>query len=156
NYPSIGLSDAIKKLRKVYAAHGKTAITAEEAVGSWGHNSLHGLATVELSALKKYGLLEASGPENLKLSQLAIDLVLGESDSPAYADALRKAALYPTLFREIYEEHQEDGIPSDRALKLHLVKSKNFSESGADKFIKAFRDTLTVANLPVNGYIEVS
>jgi hypothetical protein len=155
NYPSIGLSDGIENIRKLYAAHGKTAITAEEAVSAWGHNSLHGLAQVQLSALKKYGLLESSGHNNLRLSQLAIELVLGESDSDSYTQALQEAALYPSIFREVYEDHQEDGIPSDKALKLYLVKNKSFSANGADNFIKAFRDTLSVAKLPLSGYIKI-
>src|SRR5208337_2955198 len=59
------------------------------------------------------------------------------------------AAFRPELFRELFATHAE---ASDNALKSHLMVHKKFSDAGARQFIKAFRETLSLANPSKSDY----
>jgi hypothetical protein len=146
NYPSIGLAEALEKIADIYGKFGRSAVTPEEAVKSWGHKGLHGPALAELSALKKFGLIQSLGKNGVTLTDSGISLVLGDKDSQEYKEAIQNAALCPKIFREIFER-EKPGVISDGVLKLYLVKNKEFTETGTDKFIKSYRETIALANL---------
>ncbi|MGA9206899.1 MAG: hypothetical protein WB347_03795, partial [Terriglobales bacterium] len=107
-----------------------------------GYSSLSGPVRTKVAALRKYGLLEQQGGQ-YKLSDLAIHVLHDEADSEQRKQALSNAALRPELFRELFATHAE---ASDNALKSHLMVHKKFSDAGAKQFIKAFRETLSLAN----------
>jgi hypothetical protein len=88
-------------------------------------------------------LIEKSG-ENIRLSELAIEIVAHAPGSKEHVAALQKAALNPQLFAKVYQTHRD---ASDDALRAHLLTKEGFSEAAAKSFILAFRDTIAVAKL---------
>lgn len=139
NYPAIGLAKAIESVRALWSAEKRTPVDSKTAVQAMGYGTLSGPATVHLSALRKYGLIEADG-KSVKVSQLAMRILHNPAQDRQMA--IEEAAQKPDLFRELAATHAE---ASDTALRSYLVVEKGFSESGAKQFISSFRETLTLA-----------
>lgn len=149
NYPAVGLSEAIKAIQQIWDAEKRTPVPIDVLGGAMGYNSVSGPVRTKVAALRKYGLVEQSGG-NFRLSDLGMQILHSLPDSPARQDAINIAAMRPEAFRELYETHAD---ASDQALKSHLLVKKSFSEAGAKQFIKAFRDTLSIAKPTTNDYI---
>ena len=141
NYPAIGLGEALNEIKKIWEAEKKTAVGIDVLGKAMGYNSVSGPVRTKIAALRKYGLLDQNGGR-YGLSDLAMKILHGQAEDRAQALAI--AAQRPELFKELYASHA-DG--SDAALKSELVVHRSFSEAGAKQFIKAFRDTLSIANL---------
>lgn len=148
NYPSIGLSRAIEMAQTLWDKEKRTAVPYEVAAKALGYGAVSGPARTTLAALKKYGLLVEDKSGMVKLSELAIR-ILHSADPEEKTRAVRDAALYPPLFRELRQTHLEG---SDTALRSHLITRLNFSEIGAKQFIESFRDTMAVSKLGEPGY----
>ena len=141
NYPAIGLSQAIESARLLWDKEKRTPVTPDVAVKAMGYTSLNGATLTRLSALKKYGLLEADG-KRVRISQLAMRILHTQDGSEDRQRAIDEAGFKPELFRELSASHAD---ASDAALRSHLVVERGFSEAGAKNFIAAFRDTLALA-----------
>ena len=84
------------------------------------------------------------------MSDLGLTLALREESSREYMDALRSAALNPPLFKEIYETRRES---SDDALIYHLIRERAFTKDGAERFVRAYRNTIVFARLDIEDSI---
>jgi len=147
NYPAISLPEAVGEIQKVWTEEKRTAVPIDVLGKAMGYTSLSGPVRTKVAALRKYGLLEQQGGM-YKLSDLAMHILHAE-DMKEREQALQAAALRPELFRELFTSH---GDASDNALKSHLILHKKFSDAGAKQFIKAFRETLSLANPSKAGY----
>ena len=139
NYPALNLEDAIDGIKKVYAAEGNRRTSGEDVAAALGHQSLSGAARVKVSALRKYGLLEAE-EDGLKVSDWALSLINLPADHPDSVEALQTAALSPVLFAEIHETYGSTP-PSDGVLRNYLLK-KDFGHKVADDVIRLYRETV--------------
>jgi hypothetical protein len=148
NYPAVGLSESIESVRALWNAEKRTSVDAKTAVVAMGYKALSGPAAGRLSALKKYGLVEADG-KGVRVSQLAMKIVHNQEGSQDQRQAIVEAANNPEMFRELAATHAD---ASDTALRSLLIVQKGFSESGAKAFISAFRDTLALARGASSGY----
>lgn len=157
NYPGYGLDAAVQMLQALYESEHKVAVSSEVAARALGHagvsekGRLSGPALAKLAALRQYGLIESLPQGKLKVSNAALDFVLHDPDSPEYSAAAKKAALSPTIFAELYGDYAK---ASDNALRAHLIKERKFSEEGAGRLIRAFKDTLAFAKLDGTSYHE--
>jgi len=149
NYPAIGLPEAIRSIKQIWDREKRTAVPNDVLGRAMGYTSVSGPVRTKIAALRKYGLLDQMGG-NFKLSDLAMRILHSTPDSQELKDAINTAALRPEAFRELYQSHAD---ASDDALKSHLLVRKNFSEAGAKQFIKAFRETLSIANPLETAYI---
>lgn len=149
NYPGMGLGAALQAIRQVYDKERRSTVTLELVAKALGHQSLSGPATSKVAALRQYGFLESAGNGKYRVSDAALTLLLKKPGDPEYDDALRRAALTPPLFAELQEAYPD---ASEDTLRYHLVKEKKFSEEGAARVIKAFRDAVSVANLGSESY----
>jgi hypothetical protein len=148
NYPSIGLSIALREAADLWSKEKRSAFPASEAVKHIGFTSLNGTSRSHLAALKQYGLIDGLDQE-LRLTPLAIRLVAHTEGEPEWEEAVREAALNPKIFKELQETHPE---ASDGTLRAHLITKRDFSEDGAKLIIKSFRDTIRVAKLDEPDY----
>jgi len=105
-----------------------------------GYGALSGAARTALSALRKYGLLEDHG-DNVRVSDLAIKILVQPEGSEERIAAIRTAAFKPEIIKELATSHGH--MPND-LLRAHLISERKFSEAGADQFILALRDTLAL------------
>jgi hypothetical protein len=141
NYPCIGLDTAIKLLQQIWNKEERKFVAHDALAKAMGYNGATGAAKVKISALRRYGLLDCYD-KTYQISPLGIDILHGQPDTRA--EALRSAALRPTLFRELFDTHRKR---SNAALHSHLTMTKRFSDRGAYQFIKAFRATMAFAKL---------
>ncbi len=147
NYPAISLPEAVSEIQKIWDEEKRTPVPADVLSKAMGYTSLSGPVRTKVAALRKYGLLEQQGLL-YKLSDSALHILHAE-DMSERQQALQAAALRPELFRELHASHSE---ASDNALKSHLILHKKFSDAGARQFIKAFRETMSLANPSKAGY----
>jgi len=149
SYPGIPLEAAVDRARALYAKEGQYPAPIETIYRHWGYKGISGTANVTLAALKKFGLLvdEGSGTERVaRLTDLAIEII-ENPDAQARLTAIKQAALTPSIHRELWDQHQERGMPSPETLKYELKRKRGFTDSGADDFISQYGDTVAYAQL---------
>ena len=139
NYPSMGLPEAISKVGNIFAAEQHLTAPREVMAAHMGYKGLNGSSLKALSALLKYGLLEKTKDDKRKVTQLAIQILHPET-STEREEAIRKAALHPSLFREIAEQWPT-GIPSDENLKAYLIR-RQFHTDAIKDVISSYRETM--------------
>jgi hypothetical protein len=146
NYPAISLRDSYQRTKLLWIKEKRTAVPAEVAAKAIGYSGLSGPSRTVLASMKKYGLVD-SDDKTVRVSDLALRIIHPANDLEE-VKALQEAALKPELFSQLYSTHQD---ASDDALRSYLITKLNFSEAGARQVIKAFRDTLGLAQLDQPG-----
>jgi len=141
NYPSRGLGAVVELARKIWEQEERSEISTESVGKAMGYNSFCGAAQAALSAMRKYGLVE-NHCGRIRLSDSAAHILQQQGDDRLRE--LRKAALRPKLFRQVYDSHQ--GAPAE-SLHSYLINNLRFSERGAKGFVRSFRETMIVAEL---------
>jgi hypothetical protein len=137
-YPTIGLREAIEKIKLVYAKDYQNKITREVAAEHMGYRSLNGKSLGVLSAVAKYGLLEGRGDDN-RVSDMALAIIAHGPGSPERAKAIAEAAARPELF-EVLDTRFPGGKGSEAAIRSFLMTQK-FIPQAADMAIRAYRET---------------
>lgn len=152
-YPTVGLREAVSRAARFYKADGKAGAPPELAVKHMGFASAHGQAFSVLSALKKFGLVTESNGRIVP-TQRTIEVVNLKEDDPRRLRALREAAVEPTIYQELIEQHRETGWPSDDVLESELITYRNFNPNSVAGFVKDLRDTLDYAGLSGKDALE--
>jgi hypothetical protein len=143
NYPSIGFTEALALAKKIFDKDRRHPMTADTAARHLGYGGVNGTSKVIVSALRKYGLLEAHNGQ-LKISDDAAGLILLGKDNPERQEKLRRLALRPPLFQEITREYP-DGLPSDENLSSTLQYRYGFTATAAARVIESLRDSIAAA-----------
>jgi len=137
-YPSIGLSEAVEKVRLVYQADHLNEIPKNVVAEHMNYNSLNGKSLGVISSLSKYGLLQGRA-EKMRVSDRALAILVNEHGEDARIAAVGAAAHGPELFAEIFEEFPTK--ISDKALRAYLLGRKKFLPNAAEIFIRSMRET---------------
>ncbi len=149
NYPGISLKAAAEKITVWYKADGLVASPTEAAMkhmkGDYGR---------VVSALKSFGLITEDN-ERIKLTQRGVDIVARPADDPKHKQALKDAALSPTIYRELLKEYP-GGLPSDTTLQSELIAGKKFNPKFVHDFIVDFRVTLEFSGISQSTVVESS
>ncbi|HYK54467.1 MAG TPA: hypothetical protein VEV38_13165 [Candidatus Eremiobacteraceae bacterium] len=143
NYPAFDLEEAIGMVEKVYAAAGRSSISYEATAIALGYGGLNGRSRSKIAALRHYGLVDDAGQSKIRISDRAVDLIHKAGDAP-YMQAVRQAALTPPLFSELWAKY---AAANDAILINHLVKDRKFSQDGAERVVKSYRETVGFAKL---------
>jgi hypothetical protein len=148
-YPLVSLGDAIARVRKLWEAQRKHPGQIDSVLKALGYNSQSGTALRTLAALGHYGLIVDSGigdERRISVSERAQDiLLLPESDS-RQADALKKAALEPAIFKELWDRYGKT-LPINDSISPYLVRDKGFNESIVSEVINNYRESFQLAKL---------
>jgi hypothetical protein len=152
NYPSVGLPTAIEAVRKLWQAEKRTPVPPEVAARAIGYNGLSGASRATIAALRHYGLIDVSGG-SVTVSDLAVNIVVHSPETLEWREAVKQAANTPDIIRELNVTHSD---ASDSALNAYLITKRRFSVEGAQRFIRAFRETNALANRRSEGYGEAS
>jgi len=149
SYPDFGLEEAIDKARRLWVEERRSFAPIAAIQGHWGHKPNTGPGIRAIAALKGFGLLTEQGrgeARQAKLSDLAFRIIIDDRpDSQELANAIKEAALTPPIIRGIWEEYKGH-LPSDATLR-YVLRSRGFSEVGADALIRVFRSTIEFAKL---------
>ena len=138
SYPNISLVAALDRIRKVHAAEGKNEMSRESLVQILGYSGISGPSGKLLSSLGKYGLITKSGVGEVKVSELAMDIMFGEPEQKNAA--LIEAMNSPALFSEINQKWP-NRPPTDETLHSYLAR-KGFSVKVLKRVVSAYRDTI--------------
>jgi hypothetical protein len=148
-YPTIGLREAIEKIKLVYSKDYQNRMPRDVVASHMGYNSLNGKSLGVLSAVAKFGLLEGRGEEN-RVSDLALEIIAHAPGTPERAKAITEAASHPELFGDLDARFQ-GGKASDAVLRSYLI-TKKFIPQAADAAIRAYRETKALVNEETGGY----
>jgi hypothetical protein len=154
SYPAIGLRDAVERVRHLYAKDGKAGAPPKIAAVHIGFQTPHGQAMSVLAALKKFGLLDEV-KDRLVPSQRAIEIINLREDDPRRLQALKEAALGPSIYGELVEQHKNTGLPADDVLQSELVTYRDFNPNSVADFVRDFKDTLEFSGLSENNVLKV-
>ncbi|MGA2336995.1 MAG: hypothetical protein ABSG08_16635 [Terriglobales bacterium] len=151
NHPAFDLTEAIAKAATVYEKERRSPTTPQVIVKHMGYSHTHGPGGRALSGLRQYGLIEESGG-HWKISDTGFAILQYPEGSQERHDAIKKAAVSPTLFRELREQYP-DSLPSDETLKATLLK-RGFNPTAIDDLIGHFRSTMALAGLTDVSYTD--
>lgn len=149
NYPYIGLSAALQAVRRLYDKDKRSPVGSETFAKALGHASLSGPAASKAAAVRQFGLMENVSAGKYRVSDDALTLMLKKPGDPEYDQTIRRVALKPPLFAELFSTYPE---AHDDTLRFHLIKDRKFSEDGATRALKSFRDTIAIAKLEDESY----
>ena len=147
-FPIIPLYDAIAKADVFYKADKGAAATTETLAHHWGSSIKSSAFLQWVASLKKFGLLEEvdGAGRQLKLTRLAQDIVLLPDGEPKRATAIKRAALSPKAFRELWDAHGTS-LPSDHNLRHQLVTASGYKPDSAADLIRQYKRTVGFAKL---------
>ncbi len=140
-YPNYPLSTAIENIRKVYNADRTAALPREVIAKHLGYSGLSGASDATIATLVQYGLLERTGKAEMRVTKLALDLLIPENDQQKQY-AINRAALMPPLFTEIWN-HFDHRVPSQEALKTYLLR-REFHDRAIDPVTRSFEPTIAM------------
>jgi hypothetical protein len=143
NYPQISLPKAIDLAAKLYDKAHTHKASAAVVVGALGYTGLNGASLGVISALKKYGLIEAVGDSEFKISKDGLTIIVDPKHSTDRASAILRAAFRPALFAELRQEYGDKPPKSDDFLRAFLLK-RGFVQSVVDTPIRTYRETMEV------------
>jgi len=137
-YPNFALPKGVELARKIFSADRRNPIDREVAAKHLGYTGLSGASDKVLGSLGHYNLLEKAGKGQVRVTQIAVDILHPVSPSEKKR-ALQDAAFSPSIFAEI-RNHFSDGLPSEAALKSWLMR-ENFLDRAILPVTKAYLGT---------------
>ncbi|MBO6724622.1 MAG: hypothetical protein JJ911_03020 [Rhizobiaceae bacterium] len=140
-YPNYPLSSAIENVRKVYNADRTTPLPREVIAKHLGYSGISGASDAAIATIVQYGLLERTGKAEMKVSKLAVDILVPENDEQKQR-AINTAALKPPLFADVWN-HFEQRIPSPEALRTYLLR-REFHDRAIDPVMRSFEPTMAM------------
>lgn len=152
NFPIVDLKSAIENVQKIYKADGRAGSRRTAIFKHLGYGGSHGVSRSTLSAMKKFGLLKEEG-EMVYLTKEAEILVMS-SDEEKKKNVIKSCALKPEIYKNLWEQYERTGFPSDHTLKDTLIWEYKFNEKSVDGFILNFRNTLSFAGIVPGEKIE--
>ncbi len=145
-YPAFDLEEAIKKAKSIYDADKTAGTPMEAAYRHMGYKGKSGPASTALAALKRFGLISASGGRVTPTQRAISIIILPESDARR-KKSLKEAALSPAVYQRFYDQYKEKGLPSDESFEHELLLGNEFHHSAVKSFVKDFRSSLKYAGL---------
>lgn len=145
-YPALSLPDAITRIEAVHKAQQSTPEPRAVVIQHMGYSGTSGRSLKAISALIKYGLLEDTGSDGLRVTERALAIIYPDPENPELKHtALLEAARSPALFGDIFERW--DTRPSETSLQAFLVR-EGFNSNSFGHVTRAFYETFDlVSNL---------
>jgi hypothetical protein len=152
NYPSTGLPEAVSFLRKIYDKVGPERVAEDTLAQALGYTKDSSWLNLLLSSLLKYGLLDAmpgtaGRPRSYQITEAGVQMATVDADSPLRLLYLRKAALRPAIYQDLWERFGPQLPEIDDAMANYLVTEQKFTRDAAFKMLAHFRSTITISRL---------
>ena len=152
-YPAVGLREAVVRLRKYYQDQKKALVHLNSAYESLGYKAGSSSGARLVAALISYGLLidEGTGDSRkVRITDLGFRIAILDEDAPERQKLILEAAKRPKLYADLLGQWPES-LPSDSAIRNHLLIELNFNDEYVQGLIKDFRDTYEFAGLGQSG-----
>jgi hypothetical protein len=149
-FPYVDLKTAVELAEKFRVAEGKHVVPSDSAKKAWGMGLKSGGARRTVAALGHFGLFAYEGEKDdkkVRLSEAALRILLDKQpESPERDELIRRAALTPSIHKEMWEKWGAD-LPSDATIETFLVRDRGFSGVGAGDLMTEYKNTLAYAKL---------
>ncbi|HEY0043987.1 MAG TPA: hypothetical protein VGB62_05495 [Allosphingosinicella sp.] len=136
-YPQFALPKAIQGVKQIFAGDRRSVIDRSVAQKHIGYSGPSGAADKALATLAHYGLVERVGKGEIRVSQLAVDIIHPDKPEERKA-ALAEAAFRPQIFADLRERFGRH--VSESALESYLVR-ENFLDRAIGPVSKAYLET---------------
>jgi hypothetical protein len=137
-YPNAALPKAIQSVRHIFDADRRSPIDREVAAKHIGYGGTSGASDKAIATLAHYGLIEKVGKGEIRVSQLALDIIHPNAPSDR-ARSLIQAAFSPQIFKDLRDRFG-GGHVSEAALESYL-KRENFLDRAITPVTKAYLET---------------
>ena len=157
NYPVVGLRAALNRAAQLYKKYKRNTVPINLVHKEWEYKEYSGIANQAVAALKSFGLVDVEGKENdrrVRLTEPAYRILLDSSDR---AELLKKAALMPPLYAELWKKWEGGEFPNNELINHYLVHDREegkFNPDTVHGFIANFLDTLRFARLLPDGTMD--
>ena len=112
-----------------------------------GYKSRSGAANQALATLRRFGLTSLAPNGRVVPTKRGITLAVLPDSDDRWREAVRSAALNPSLYRSLYEQFKESGLPSAETMRHDLILSERVHPDAADRVANDFRSTVIFAGL---------
>lgn len=153
NYPYLGLKDALTKTELLRQTGGIHPVGLNSAMSAWGLKG-DGTTSSVIAALKAFGLITVSGEgkqRQMTVSEVGRKILIDHSDK---SELLKKAALSPPLYGELWRKFGPELPPTDKPISEYLIFDRHFNERIVDGLIADFKATIVFANLTASDKIN--
>lgn len=140
NYPGMNLQEAIAKVAAIYKKEYNHPVAREVVAKHIGYGGINGASATAISTLVKYGLLEPTSREQVRVTSRAMTIIELKSGNPDRIGAIREAAFEPPLYTELHDQFG-NRLPSDDNFRMYLIK-RGFNPKAVGEVIRAYRDTM--------------
>lgn len=149
-YPYFDLKKAINMAKKMYDYTKRSATPVESLVkDAWGFSATSSSGVKALAAMKYFGLIEdvqGGSTKMAKLTDRAYRILVDSEDSQERIQEIQKAALSPRQYKYCWDTWGAD-MPSDSAMRSHLIFEREFHEGSVDAFLRDYKSTIRFAGL---------
>src|SRR5215831_11241185 len=148
-YPMFSLGEAIIRVRKLWESQRKHPAHPDAVLANLGYSGKSGTALRTVAALGHYGLTVETGSaetRRITISERSQDIMFLEESDPRRIQALRDAALNPTIFGELWQRYGKT-LPNDEAIRPFLLRDKGYNEDSAQDVIQSYRESFELAKL---------
>lgn len=153
-YPYINLREAVEFAETFFKSHRALKVPASIALKEMGYSSTSGSGVRVIAALTQFELFETDGTKETRkiwLTDLGKTIVWpNPSDPSSSIEAVRDAALRPSMHRWLYDKYElasSSSFPTDEVLEYDLMFEQSFTEKAARAFVKEFKETYEFADL---------
>lgn len=156
SYPAISLKEAVSRTSQLWEREHKNAAPIEAIASHWGYSPASSGVRTTVAALLSFGLVVGIGSgqqRSVRITDRGLDIVL---DTPQRESALREAMIGPRIYAELLNLWPAQNLPSDQAIKVHLLRNKNFNPKSVEGFIKDFRESVTYSGMAEAGNMTVT
>lgn len=158
NYPLFGLEKAVERAGQFHEKYKRSLVPVHLVHALWDYKPHSPTGNRAVSALKAFGLLEMEGVgknRRVRLTDTATRILL---QSPDRETQLKKAAVGPPIYRELWDRYSgESNFPDNELLSHYLVwdrEAGTFNTETVDSFIDNFRDTFHFAGMLKGDIVE--
>lgn len=149
-YPVMPVDEAIVRITNLNENLGiKGQYNRETIAIGMGYTGLNGASARTIAALTQYGLLDRE-KDQYRLSATARKYLIPNGDEDQ-VEAVKAAALSPTLFSEIYHAFRGQVIP--KQLVNRLINEFGIQQKAAPDVERIFKETMKTAGILQNNNI---
>jgi hypothetical protein len=146
-YPIIAIDEALSKVKAIYSKDRRALTTFAAILEHMGYKVKEkqgGRSARIVASLRQYGLLEGRA-NKYQVSDMAFRILELPDESPERLRLIKEAALSPPMISKTLQ-HYKGEIPSDAALRSHLIIDEKFNPDSAEEFMNVLRRTIAVVN----------
>ncbi|SFU12849.1 hypothetical protein [Mesorhizobium sp. YR577] len=156
-FPYISLDLALERARVIFAQIRDHAQPREVVAKAYGKPVTSSATIQTFATLLQYGLLEnvaAPTGRRMRISSLAQGILNPHAPDEKVKQALRKAALNPPIFAELWEHFGDTSGLNDSLPLYHLTSERGhdrdgavFTDRAASEVLRVYRATLSYAGI---------